>query len=300
MSKVEIGHLITEKRNPNTMNLDQMTTREFLEVMNNEDAKVALCVKEQLDQIEIAVKHIIDALNKGGRLIYIGSGTSGRLGVLDAVECPPTFSTTDEVQGLIAGGPSAFVKAKEGVEDNAIQGAKDIEEMKVGANDVVVGIAASGRTPHTIGALDKANELGAYTIALACNPNSEVGKHAKLAIEVATGPEVVSGSTRLKAGTAQKMVLNMLSTASMIGIGKTYQNLMIDLHPSNQKLIERSIRIVMQACECTYEEASEVFEKSGHKPKYAIIMYLLGCDLEEAKQRLDNENGFVYKAIQTK
>ncbi len=300
MSKVEISHLITEKRNPSTMNLDQMTTREFLEVMNNEDAKVAFCVKEQLDQIEIAVHHIIQAFNQGGRLIYVGSGTSGRLGVLDAVECPPTFSTTDEVQGIIAGGPSAFVKAKEGVEDSATQGAYDIETINVNVKDVVVGIAASGRTPHTIGALDKANELGAYTVALACNPNSEIGKHAQLAIEVATGPEVVSGSTRLKAGTAQKMILNMLSTASMIGIGKTYQNLMIDLHPSNQKLVERSIRIVMQACECSYEEALDVFEKSEHKPKYAIIMYLLKCSLEEAKCRLAKEHGFVYKAIQTK
>lgn len=298
MPKVKIEHLTTEKRNPSTMSLDRMSIHEFLEIMNEEDAKVSQCVKQEIPYIEIAVQKIIQALQKGGRLIYIGSGTSGRLGVLDAVECPPTFSTCEEVQGLIAGGSSAFVKAKEGVEDSFEQGQKDIEEMLINENDVVVGIAASGRTPHTIGALTKAKELGAHTVALACNKGSEIGKVADTVIEVETGPEVLTGSTRLKAGTAQKLVLNMLSTASMIGIGKTYQNLMVDLHPSNEKLVERSIHIIMEACDCDYAEALEVFEQSERKPKYAIVMKLLQCDIQEAKKRLENHQGFIYKAIE--
>ena len=243
--KVNLKQLTTEQRNPHTFSLDQMSIRECLEIMNEEDCQVPLCVKKEIEHIEIAIQHIISALQRGGRLIYIGSGTSGRLGVLDAVECPPTFSTTYEVQGLIAGGETAFVKAQEGVEDSFDQGQKDIAHAHVTDKDVVVGIAASGRTPHTLGALTKAKDLGAYTVAVACNHQSAIGKIADIAIEVETGPEVITGSTRLKAGTAQKLVLNMLSTVSMIGIGKTYQNLMVDLHASNEKLIERSIQMIM-------------------------------------------------------
>lgn len=297
MSKVEITHLVTEKRNPKTMHLDDMSIHQFLEVMNEEDMSVPLKVKEVLPQIEKAVHQIIESLKKGGKLYYIGSGTSGRLGVLDAVECPPTFGTTNEIQGIIAGGDSAFVKAKEGAEDNEEAGKQDVYKANITKNDVVVGIAASGRTPHTIGALKAANEIGAYTISLACNPNSEVGKYAKLAIDMTIGPEVITGSTRLKAGTAQKLVLNMLSTASMIGIGKTYQNLMVDMKPTNEKLVERSKRIIMEATGCDYKTASKVFEESHCQTKIAIVMILLDCDEVTARQQLEKHQGFIKNAI---
>lgn len=298
MAEINLGRLLTEQRNPRTMDLDDMSIREFLEIMNEEDASVAVKVKEQLDNIEAAVKHIMQAFQQGGRLLYIGSGTSGRLGVLDAVECPPTFSTTTQVVGIIAGGDSAFVKAKEGAEDDESQGIRDVLAANLTEKDVLVGIAASGRTPHTIGALKKAKEIGAYSIAVSCNPNSEIGKVADLAIEVSVGPEVLTGSTRLKAGTAQKLVLNMLSTASMIGIGKTYQNLMVDLKPSNEKLVTRSINIIMEATGCDQACAALNFEASDRKPKVAIIMILLSCGKEEAQRRLEEKQGFIKKAIQ--
>lgn len=298
MEKVDISHLVTESRNPKTMNLDDMSLHEFLTIMNEEDACVPLQVKKVLPQIEKAVEKIVDTLKNGGRLFYVGSGTSGRLGILDAVECPPTFSTTNEVNGIIAGGPGAFVKAKEGAEDNQISGMEEIEEAGITAQDVVVGIAASGRTPHTIGALKKANEIGAYTISIACNLNSRVGQVAQLAIDMDLGPEVITGSTRLKAGTAQKLVLNMLSTASMVGIGKTYQNLMVDVKPTNEKLIERSKRIIMEATDCDYETAQEAFEKCHRHAKTAIVMILLKCTAQEAAKQLEYHHGFVKKAIE--
>lgn len=298
MSNVNITHLVTERRNEKTMSLDTMSMKEFLTIMNEEDASVPLSVREVIPQIEAAVQHIITALKKGGRLIYVGSGTSGRLGVLDAVECPPTFGTSDEVIGIIAGGNEAFVKAKEGAEDSEAGGAQDVLDAHVNAKDVVVGIAASGRTPHTIGALKKANEIGAFTVSISCNPHSEVGKHANIAIDMNVGAEVITGSTRLKAGTAQKLVLNMLSTASMVGIGKTYQNLMVDLKPTNEKLVERSKHIIMEATHCTYEVAQQIFMESGQKPKVAILMILLQCSKEEALQRLEESDGFIKKAIQ--
>ncbi len=297
MNQVKISHLVTEKRNPKTMNLDNLNTLEFLKVMNEEDRTVAESIENEIEHIEKAVVGIIEALNNNGRLFYVGSGTSGRLGVLDAVECPPTFGTTNEIVGIIAGGDSAFVKAKEGAEDSREQGAIDIESAGVTENDVVVGIAASGRTPHTIGALEKANEIGALTVCLACNNNSEVGKIAKIAIEVEVGPEVITGSTRLKAGTAQKLVLNMLSTASMVGIGKTYKNLMVDLKATNLKLIERSKRIIMEATECSYDLAEKVFEESGRNCKLAIVMRMLDCNKEEAENKINASKGFISKAI---
>lgn len=297
MSKVELNDLVTEKRNPLTMNLDDMSISDFLKIMNEEDAKVPLKVKEVLPRIEKAVTKMIEALKNKGRVFYIGSGTSGRLGILDAVECPPTFTTTNEINGIIAGGNSAFVKAKEGAEDDEESGKAEIVEHGITSKDVVIGIAASGRTPHTIGALKQAKEIGAYTVAIACNPNSKMGAVADLAIEINVGPEVLTGSTRLKAGTAQKLVLNMLSTASMIGIGKTYQNLMVDLKPSNEKLVERSKKIIMEATGCDYQQAEEAFEKSYRKPKVAIIMILLNCDEKEAELRLQNHDGFVKKAL---
>ena len=292
MTKVDISNLVTETRSPKTMNLDDMTVGEILKTMNEEDALVPLRVREVLPQIEIAVTKIIEALKVGGRLFYIGSGTSGRLGILDAVECPPTFSTTTEVNGIIAGGPDAFIQAKEGAEDNEEQGMQDILDAQITDKDVVVGIAASGRTPHTIGALKKANEIGAYTISIACNPNSKVGKVAKLAIDMNLGPEIITGSTRLK------LVLNMLSTVSMIGIGKTYQNLMVDVKSSNEKLVERSKRMIMEATGCEYDIATQNYEECGRQVKLAIVKILLNCSVEEAKERLEMTNGFVKKAIE--
>ena len=298
MTKVDISNLVTETRNPKTMNLDDMTVGEILKTMNEEDTLVPLRVREVLPQVEIAVTKIIEALKTGGRLFYIGSGTSGRLGILDAVECPPTFSTTTEVNGIIAGGPDAFIQAKEGAEDNEEQGMQDVLDAHITDKDVVVGIAASGRTPHTIGALKKANEIGAYTVSIACNPNSEVGKVAKLAIDMNLGPEIITGSTRLKSGTAQKLVLNMLSTVSMIGIGKTYQNLMVDVKSSNEKLVERSKRMIMEATGCEYDIATQNYEECGRQVKLAIVKVLLNCSVEEAEERLEMTNGFVKKAIE--
>lgn len=298
MSKVDIAYLVTESRNPKTMNLDDMSIHEFLTVMNEEDCLVPQRIKEVLPSIEKAVEVIIESLKKGGKLYYVGSGTSGRIGILDAVECPPTFSTTDEVNGIIAGGESAFIKAKEGAEDDKESGQKEIAELGITPLDVVVGIAASGRTPHTIGALQKANEIGAYTISIACNPDSQMGEIAKLAIDLNLGAEVITGSTRLKAGTAQKMVLNMLSTASMVGIGKTYQNLMVDLKPTNSKLVERSKRIIMEATGCDYETAEKTFEECQHQVKVSIVKILLECSTEEAQVQLDKNAGFVKKAIE--
>lgn len=295
--KDDISHLVTESRNPKTMNLDDMSTLEILQCMNEEDMLVPQRVREVLPQIEQAVNHIVEALKKGGKLYYVGSGTSGRLGILDAVECPPTFSTTDEVNGIIAGGQGAFVKAVEGAEDNEQAGMKEIEEAGITELDVVVGLAASGRTPHTIGALKKANDIGAYTVSIACNPNSQVGKVAQLAIDMNLGPEVLTGSTRLKAGTAQKLVLNMISTTSMIKIGKTYQNLMVDVKPSNEKLVERSKRMIMEATGCAYEKAEKAFEECNRKVKVAIVKILLDCSVEEAMERLQKSQGFVKKAI---
>ncbi len=299
MNKINISHLVTESRNLKTMNLDDMSIHEFLTVMNEEDTLVPLRVQEVLPLIEKAVQMIIHSLQQGGKLFYVGSGTSGRLGILDAVECPPTFSTTDEINGIIAGGTSAFVKAKEGAEGiHEEDGKKEILAAGITDKDVVVGIAASGRTPHTIGALKQANEIGAYTISIACNPNSEIGKVAHLAIDMDLGAEVITGSTRLKAGTAQKLVLNMLSTASMVGIGKTYQNLMVDLKPSNEKLVERSKRIIMEATGCDYTVAQQAFEECDRQVKTAIIKILLNCSVEEAQERLEKNQGFVKKAIQ--
>lgn len=298
MSNINISHLITETRNPRTMNLDDMSIMEFLTVMNEEDCSVPKHIKESLPLIEKAVQTIITALNQGGKLYYVGSGTSGRIGILDAVECPPTFSTTDEVNGIIAGGPSAFIKAKEGAEDDEESGRNEIAALNLSPLDVVVGIAASGRTPHTIGALQMANEIGAYTISIACNPDSEISKIANLAIDLNLGPEVITGSTRLKAGTAQKMVLNMLSTASMVGIGKTYQNLMVDLKPSNEKLIERSKQIITEATGCDYETAKTAFEECHRQVKVAIVKILLNCSVDKAQEQLAKNNGFVKKAIE--
>ncbi|MBE7120736.1 N-acetylmuramic acid 6-phosphate etherase [Bacillus cereus] len=293
-----IEHLTTECRNEKTMFLDEMKTLNLLEVMNEEDIKVAYCVQKELPQIARAVEMIVAAMKRGGRLIYIGAGTSGRIGLLDAVECPPTFNTDpSKVIGLIAGGESAFIKAIEGAEDSFTLSLKDLKEIQLSSRDVVVGIAASGRTPYVIAGLNYANQLGAGTVSISCNKESEIGKIAAIAIEVVNGPEVLTGSTRLKAGTAQKLVCNMLSTASMVGTGKVYGNLMVDLQLTNEKLVERAKRIIMDATECSYEVAEEYLVRANNQPKIAIVMILTNVSYEEAVERLKVAEGFIRKAL---
>ncbi|PAS12554.1 N-acetylmuramic acid 6-phosphate etherase, partial [Vibrio cholerae] len=251
-----LSHLVSEGRNPDTMDIDLLSSQEIVERLNQQDKQVPLAVEAVLPQIAQAVDKITAAFKQGGRLIYLGAGTSGRLGVLDASECPPTFGVSDQmVIGLIAGGKEAMFTAQEGAEDNATLGAHDLQQIDFSSKDVLVGIAASGRTPYVIGALEYANDLGATTIALSCNPDSPIAEIAQIAISPVVGPEALTGSTRLKSGTAQKLVLNMLTTASMIRLGKSYQNLMVDVRATNRKLIARAVRIVMQATDCQREEA---------------------------------------------
>ncbi|KAF0505819.1 N-acetylmuramic acid 6-phosphate etherase [Pediococcus pentosaceus] len=295
---IDLSDLTTETRNEETMNLDELSTAEILKIMNSEDQKVAQRVGKVLPDITQAVKQIILSFNKKGRLFYIGAGTSGRLGVLDAAECVPTFGTDPKmVQGLIAGGMKAMTIAVEGAEDSPELGAKDLQSQNLTNKDIVVGIAASGRTPYVIGGLDYAKKVGAATISLACNDHAKISKHADINIEISVGPEVLTGSTRLKSGTAQKLVLNMLSTASMIGIGKVYKNLMVDVKPTNAKLVERSKRIIMEATDVSYTVANDMFEKAGKDVKLAIVMILTDVDLDEAKKRLQVAKGFVRKTI---
>lgn len=295
---VEINQLTTEKRNPNTMHLDQMSVGQVLELMNKEDQQVPKAIAEALGQIEAAVETIIQSLKAGGRLIYFGAGTSGRLGVLDAAECVPTFGVSpDLVVGLIAGGDKAMVEAVEGAEDSLTLAEEDFKKLKLNANDTVVGIAASGRTPYVIGGLQYAQSIGAKTVSIACNQQAKISGFAQIPIEVDCGPEVLTGSTRLKAGTAQKLILNMLSTVSMIGIGKVYQNLMVDVQATNEKLEERSKRIIMAATECSYEEAASYFEAANHKVKVAIVMILTNLDATEASLKINAANGFVNQVL---
>lgn len=295
---VEINQLTTEKRNPNTMHLDQMSVGQVLELMNKEDQQVPEAIAEALGQIEAAVETIIQSLKAGGRLIYFGAGTSGRLGVLDAAECVPTFGVSpDLVVGLIAGGDKAMVEAVEGAEDSLTLAEEDFKKLNLNANDTVVGIAASGRTPYVIGGLQYAQSIGAKTVSIACNKEAKISGYAQIPIEVDCGPEILTGSTRLKAGTAQKLILNMLSTVSMIGIGKVYQNLMVDVQATNEKLEERSKRIIMAATECSYEEAASYFEAANHKVKVAIVMILTNLDATEASLKINAANGFVNQVL---
>lgn len=290
----EIKYIGTEKRNSRTMNLDSLCTADILKLINDEDKKVAVSVQKKIEDIERCVDFAFKSISNGGRLIYIGAGTSGRLGLLDAVECPPTFSvSTDVIVGVIAGGENAFVKAVEGAEDNMELGRGDLEKIFLTDKDTVVGITASGRTPYVIGGLMYAREIGASTVSISCNNNSETSKYADVFIELDTGAEVLAGSTRLKAGTAQKMVLNMISTASMIRLGKCYKNLMVDVNPTNYKLRLRSQNIVVQATGCSEEDAKRYLELSQYKPKTAIVMILLGCSKEEALKRLEEANGHI-------
>jgi len=289
---IELKNLDTEKRNARTMHIDEMSTLDMLTVINEEDHKVAEAVREVLPEIARAVDAVYEKLRVGGRLIYCGAGTSGRLGILDAVECPPTYSTEPEmVQGLIAGGYPAIFKAVEGAEDSKELGVQDMKGIDFGAGDVLVGIAASGRTPYVMGCMEYARQLGASTVSVTCCPGSALDSFADIGIAPAPGPEVVTGSTRMKSGTAQKMVLNMLSTGAMIKLGKVYGNLMVDVKPSNEKLIRRCVTIVCTAAECDEATAIAALKACGYRPKTAIVMILCGVPAEEACTMLENVNG---------
>ncbi|MBO0441925.1 N-acetylmuramic acid 6-phosphate etherase [Candidatus Enterococcus ikei] len=295
---MELENLTTERRNQETMNLDELTIKEALDKMNQEDQKVALAVREALPQIEPVIEAIIQAFNNGGRLIYMGAGTSGRLGILDAAECVPTFGVDPTmVQGVIAGGQKAMTIAVEGAEDSKALGRDDLVDLNLTDKDVVVGIAASGRTPYVIGGLVYANSIGAVTATISCNKKAEISQYSQWPIEVDAGPEFLTGSTRLKSGTAQKLILNMLSTISMIGIGKVYNNLMVDVKPTNEKLVERSKRIIIEATNCDYETATEYFDKAEQNVKLAIVMLLTNTSKEEAAEKLVQGNNFIKNTI---
>ena len=295
---VDLKGMTTETRNPRTMQLDQMSELEIVTVMNEEDARVPLAIAKCLPQIAQAAAWAVEAFEQGGRLFYMGAGTSGRLGVLDAAECPPTFGVPQGmVVGLIAGGEKAFIVAVEGAEDSRELAVQDLQSHHLTAQDCVVGIAASGRTPYVLGGLDYARSVGCHTAAIACNPGSAVGKAADLAIEVNCGPEVLTGSTRLKSGTAQKLILNMISTASMVRIGKAYQNLMVDVMQTNEKLHTRAENIVMDATGVERSVARHAIDEAKGSVKTAITMLLADCDAAEAVRRLEASHGHVREAI---
>lgn len=296
----EIKDLITEARNPVSMNIDDKSTVEILRIINKEDRTVPAAVRKEIPYIARAVDLLVSTFKNGGRLFYIGAGTSGRLGVLDAAECPPTYGTNPEmIQGIIAGGYKALTQAQEGFEDRAELGAQDLMAHGFTPNDVVCGIAASYRTPYVLGALKKARELSAKTIFVTCNPRSEIKNKVEVDVAICTvvGPEVVMGSTRMKAGTATKLVLNMLTTTSMIRMGKVYGNMMVDLMMTSRKLEERSKRTVMMVTGLDYNEASRVLREAHGHVKTALVMILAGVNAEEAKKRLERADGFVRKAI---
>ena len=296
--EINLESMTTETRNPDTMELDRMSPLEVVTAMNREDAKVPAAIAPQLPNIAKVVEWAIAALEAGGRVFYLGAGTSGRLGVLDAAECPPTFGVSpDRMVGLIAGGDEAFLKAVEGAEDSREMGRDDLVAHKLESRDLVIGVAASGRTPYVLGALAYAREVGCRTAAVSCNAGSEIGAAADLAVEVVVGPEVLTGSTRLKAGTAQKLVLNMISTASMVGVGKAYQNLMVDVMQTNEKLHRRAEKIVMEATGVDREAAREKIAAANGSVKTAITMILANCGAQEAAQRLEKARGHVREAI---
>lgn len=293
-----LGQLITEQRNPNSMQIDTLSAYEIIQIINNEDKQVPLAIEKVLPQIAQAVEKIVEAFQQGGRLVYIGAGTSGRLGVLDASECPPTFGVSPEmVKGIIAGGERALRHPIEGAEDNKEAGKQDLQAVEFSQKDVLVGIAASGRTPYVLGALEYAKQLGATTVSIASNPNSAMSQISDIVIDTVVGAEVLTGSSRMKSGTAQKLVLNMLTTASMILIGKCYQNLMVDVQASNQKLVARAIRIVMQATECSREAAENTLALAENNAKLAIMMILADLDKDRAEQLLMQHQGKLQQAL---
>jgi len=294
---VQLEGIVSEGRNANTMDIDILATEQILQKINAEDKLVADAVEKALSSITEAVDAIFHALSNEGRLIYLGAGTSGRLGILDAVECRPTFSVSDNiVMGIIAGGQQALTNAVEGAEDDINAAAHDLQMIHVNQHDIVVGIAASGRTPYVIGGLNFANSLGCKTITLVCNPGAPLLDIADIGICVNVGPECLTGSTRMKSGSAQKLVLNMLSTASMIKLGKAYQNLMIDVNASNQKLVARAINIVMQATHCDEALATKTLSAANNSAKLAILMILTDLDASYAKQLLADNKGYLRKA----
>lgn len=293
-----LSFLTTEESNCKTENLDEMSVIEILNIMNEEDQTIAYAVRQVISQVGEVVEKVVQAFQNGGRLIYIGAGTSGRIGVLDAVECPPTFSTSPEqVQAVLAGGEGAMFTAVEGAEDDMELGADDLKKIGLTSKDVVIGIAASGRTPYVKGALKYAGTCGAVTVSLSSNTNSEISEDADIEIEVVTGPEILTGSTRLRAATAHKMILNMISTASMVKTGKVYHNFMIDLNASNLKLRERAKKIVCTVTSVEYEEAEKVLIKTDFNVKLAIVMILTNTNREEAEALIDQSGGFVNSAV---
>ena len=293
-----LSTLITEQRNPNSMHVDSLSALEIVQLMNEEDKQVPLAIEKCLPQIAQAVECIVAAFQQGGRLVYIGAGTSGRLGVLDASECPPTFGVSPEmVKGIIAGGERALRHPIEGAEDSKAQAVADLQTIQFSSKDVLVGIAASGRTPYVIGALEYAESLGSVTVSIASNPNSAMANIVDIAIDTVVGAEVLTGSSRLKSGTAQKLVLNMLTTASMILMGKCYQNLMVDVQASNEKLKARAIRIVMQATDCDKALAEETLKQADQNAKLAIMMILSGLDRAQAEALLEKHHGKLQLAL---
>ncbi|MBI6226667.1 N-acetylmuramic acid 6-phosphate etherase [Proteus mirabilis] len=295
---IDLGHLVTESRNHHSEHIDTLSTLEMLKVINNEDKKVPFAVEATLPHIARLVDKVVTAFSQGGRLIYCGAGTSGRLGILDASECPPTYGTPhDMVIGLIAGGHKAILQSVENAEDNVQLGAEDLRQLNFNAKDVLVGIAASGRTPYVIGALEYARSLGAVTGAISCNPDSPIAQRADIAITPIVGPEVVTGSSRMKAGTAQKLILNMITTGAMIKMGKVFGNLMVDVEATNAKLIERQIRIVMQATECDRATAEHALSQCQRHCKTAILMILAGVNAQQATQLLAQNKGFIRQAL---
>ena len=293
-----LSTLITEQRNPNSMDVDRLSALEIVQLMNEEDKQVPLAIEKCLPQIAQAVECIVAAFQQGDRLVYIGAGTSGRLGVLDASECPPTFGVSPEmVKGIIAGGERALRHPIEGAEDSKSQAVVDLQTIQFSSKDVLVGIAASGRTPYVIGALEYAKSLGSVTVSIASNPNSAMANIVDIAIDTVVGPEVLTGSSRLKSGTAQKLVLNMLTTASMILMGKCYQNLMVDVQASNEKLKARAIRIVMQATDCDKALAEDTLKQADQNAKLAIMMILSGLDRAQAEALLEKHQGKLQLAL---
>ena len=296
---LNLNSLSTEKRNPKTENIDQLSTLEMVRLMNEEDKKVALAIEKILPEIAQGIELIAEKLSQGGRLFYVGAGTSGRLGILDAVECPPTFSTEPEmVEGLIAGGYPAIFKAQEGAEDDESLGAQDLKAKNISSLDVVVGIAASGRTPYVLGALKLAQSLGVKTIAISCSQSPQIEEFADISLVALVGPEIITGSTRLKAGTAQKIILNMLSTGAMIKLGKVYGNLMVDVKASNKKLEERAKRIVMTVTGVDEDEALQSLKLAKGNAKKAIFMIMSGLEPKLAEEKLQLAKGNLRLALE--
>lgn len=299
MVAMNLKKLSTEKRNENSKNIDRVSTIEMIKIINAEDKKVPYSVEQELDNIAEAIDEIVIRLKQGGRLIYCGAGTSGRLGILDASECPPTYGVDYElVHGLIAGGYEAIFKAKEGAEDSEELCIEDLKNINFSVKDVLVGLAASGRTPYVIGGLKYANSIGALTVAVTCNKNSEMKNYAKITIDPEVGPEVVTGSTRMKAGTAQKLILNMISTGVMIKMGKVYGNLMVDLKATNEKLKERAILMVSEATGVSRDRSIEVLTKTEFDVKLSIVMIVTDSTITDSRQALQNNEGYIIKAIE--